>query len=74
MRNGSFAKWLEKAGVVLVHVAESGGDVRFTSFCSRHWYGAPAWLTCVVCAGSASRIPSTPSQPPYTLSNEWFSW
>ena len=37
IRNGSLKKWLLNAFdvVVSVHRAESGGDVRFTSFCSR---------------------------------------
>ena len=64
IRNGALAKWLENGGAVFVHVALSGGDVRFTSFCSRHWYDAPDCDTWVVCAGSADASPSTPSQPP----------
>jgi hypothetical protein len=57
-------KWLVNAGAVFVHVALSGGDARLTSFCSRHWNGVPAWLTCVVRAAGAWAIPSTRSQPP----------
>jgi hypothetical protein len=36
-------------GVTLLQTLESGGDVRFTSFCRRHEYGTPFWSTCAVC-------------------------
>ena len=42
--------------VVSVQVADSGGEVRFTSFWSRQSYGTPAGLTWVVRAGGASRF------------------
>ena len=64
IRNGSLKKWLSNAGEALVQRVDSGGEVRLTSFWSRHWYGAPAWSTWRVCARSASRRPSTCSQPP----------
>ena len=63
--NGALRKWLWNgvAVVVSVHVAGSGGDVRLTSFCSRHVYGVPAWLTCVVCAaiGAAQPVDALPA-------------
>jgi hypothetical protein len=59
-------KWLLNAVpvVVSVQVVLSGGDVRLTSFWSRHWYGVPLWPTWRVCAASACARPVTPSQPP----------
>src|SRR5580765_2252799 len=66
IRNGAFTNALEN-GVPVVWSTQldaSGGDVRFTSFWSRHEKGTPDWLTCVVWVGSAFAIPSTPSQPP----------
>ena len=33
--NGSFVKWLAIPCAASVHVTESGGEVRLTSFCSR---------------------------------------
>src|SRR5512133_2329423 len=64
IENGAFTKWLANGGVVFVHVADNGGDVKFTSFWSRHWYAAPDCPTCVVCEASAFARPLTPSQPP----------
>jgi hypothetical protein len=66
IRNGLFVKWLSNgvAVVVSLHVGLSGGVARFASFCNRQVKGVPAWLTWVVCAGSARRRPLTPSQPP----------
>jgi hypothetical protein len=39
MVNGRLKKWLVKVVpvVVSVHRADSGGEVRLTSFWSRHW-------------------------------------
>src|SRR6478672_1544109 len=65
--NGAFKKWLLKAtpfGETPLQTVESGGDVRFTSICSRHEYGTPFWSTCVICDAVAFWGPLTPSQPP----------
>ena len=76
MVNGRLRKWLENSVpvVVSVHRADRGGEVRLTSFWSRHWYGVPAWLTWVVLDRGASRRPRTRSHMPYRLSKLWFSW
>src|SRR5438105_8920109 len=66
IENGAFLKWLANAlpVVVSVHLADSGGEVRLTSFWSKHLYGTPPWLTWMVLARDASRRPLTPSHPP----------
>src|SRR5262245_1076116 len=62
--NGALVKALVKVAPVTesVQVAGSAGGARLTSFCSRHVYGVPVWLTWRVFAASAAERPSTPSQ------------
>ena len=76
MLNGELVKSLLN-GLPLASVPEHatgcGGDVRFTSFCSRQVYAVPFIPICVICAEVAPERPFTPSQPPYRLSKLWFS-
>ena len=55
--NGAFVKWLVNVVAVVesVHVAGSGGDVRFTSCCSRQLNGSPDWFTCLTLAFADAR-------------------
>src|SRR5580765_1001812 len=75
IEKGALVKWLENGAPVLVSVQSDGcgGDVRFTSFCSRQLYRRPFWPIWFVRAASAFERPFTPSQPPYKLSKLWFS-
>src|SRR2546422_11253879 len=76
IEKGVLPKWLLNgvlllAGTVPVvssHVASSGGDVRFTSFCRRQLKVDPSCLICSVWAASALARPFTPSQAPDRLS------
>ena len=65
MVNHLFVKWL--AGTLWtgsVHVVARGeGEVRFTSFCRRHWYAVPSWATWVVLAAVAFCRPLTTWPP-----------
>src|SRR3954449_3360931 len=62
--NGAFTKWLVNVVPVVESVHVAGSDARLTSFCIRHVYGCPAWLTCVFFSAGAAVSPCTPSQPP----------
>ena len=79
IRNALLVKALLLGSLESVQLDSSGGEVRFTSFCNRHWYASPFWSTWVVWAVSArerplTRLPLTFPHRPYRLSKLWFSW
>jgi hypothetical protein len=75
IRKGALANALENVVAVVesVQLGACGGEVRLTSFCSRHVKRLPAWFTCSVWAESAPAWPFTFSHEPYRLSKLWFS-